>query len=380
MQLNLVFTAAFVILTAAIALLAATLPACKARAWFPLALGSAALVVAGQNMPALWAKTLLLTCAEVAAVGLVWCQGTLRARQAATTFLVMVLAGGLLTTAITLFAPAPPATASAAALLAALFLVGWALKLALAPFYFWLPAVAEVAAPLSTALIVAVIDIAAFLELVHVSESLPWLIEAARPLWLAVALISMFGGAFLALAQRDVKRMLAFSTIDDMGYLLLGALLLPSTGMAGALIGALAHGIFKALLFGAVAVAEGGLGRPLTLDAAGLLSRFPVAGAAFIAGSLGMLGVPPLLGFAGRWRLYLSAAEGGSAALILAMMAATGLALCYYVRGIHRVWLGPGDAPVTRPEPRLAQAVLLALITLGLVLGLAPGWLIGWGA
>ena len=136
-----------------------------------------------------------------------------------------------------------------------------------------------------------------------------WVFSNHQGVWLTVALLSMFGGALLALGQTNIRRMLAFSTIDDMGYLLLGVVVGSEAGVTGALLGALAHSIFKVLLFGSVGVAEYRLGHSLTLADRGLASRFPVSSAAFIAGALGMIGVPPLIGFAGRWRLYLSGVE-----------------------------------------------------------------------
>ena len=90
-----------------------------------------------------------------------------------------------------------------------------------------------------------------------------------------------------------------------------------------------------------------------------------------------MVGVPPLIGFAGRWRLYLSSVSLGGVWLGLALVVATVLALFYYVRAIHRVWMGPADGmQATEPEPRLAGWVLAALVAAALLLGLFPAWLL----
>jgi multicomponent Na+:H+ antiporter subunit D len=126
-----------------------------------------------------------------------------------------------------------------------------------------------------------------------------------------------------------------------------------------------------------VGAAEYRLGHPLTLDDHGLAKRFPLSAAAFIVGALGMIGVPPLIGFAGRWRLYLSGVTLGGVWLGLALAAATVLALFYYVRAIHRVWMGPADGmQSTEPEPRLAGGVLAVLAIAAVVLGLFPAWLL----
>jgi multicomponent Na+:H+ antiporter subunit D len=257
-------------------------------------------------------------------------------------------------------------------------IIGFAVKLALAPFYFWLPRVTGASGVVTSALIIGALGMAELGELSHLRASAPWVFTDYAGVWLALALFSMFAGALLALAQQDLKRMLAFSTIDDMGYLLLGVLVGSQLSLAGAVLGGASHALFKALMFGAVGVAEQGLGRPVTLDARGLAARFPISAVVFIGAALGILGVPPLFGFAGRWRLYLAGVESGGPLLGAAMAAATGLALLYYVRAIHTVWLGaPADTGETRPEaapaePRLAVAALGLLALAALVLGFFP--------
>ena len=142
---------------------------------------------------------------------------------------------------------------------------------------------------MTSALIISVVDIAAFAELVQLRVASPWIFTDYGIVWMVIALASMFGGALLALAQKDIKRMLAFSTIDDMGYLLLGVVAGGAVGLSGAWLGALSHSLFKVILFGAVGVAEKGTGKPVTLSTHGLAARYPVAAAAFIAGALGII-------------------------------------------------------------------------------------------
>jgi multicomponent Na+:H+ antiporter subunit D len=171
--------------------------------------------------------------------------------------------------------------------------------------------------------------------------------------------------------------MLAFSSTEDMGYLLLGLVTGPGVGLSGALLGAMSHAGLKMLLFGAVAVAEARDHRVVTLDSRGLGARYPVSAAAFIVGALGMIGVPPTFGFVGRWRLYLAGAEYGGWWLLLGMMLTTSLALLYYARATHRIWLGPPAELERGGEPRLATAVLLILVGLVVLLGMFPVWLTG---
>jgi multicomponent Na+:H+ antiporter subunit D len=108
-----------------------------------------------------------------------------------------------------------------------------------------------------------------------------------------------------------------------------------------------------------------------------------MSGVAFIVGALGVIGVPPTFGFAGRWRLYLAGAEFGGVTLVLTMVLATGVALLYYARAIHRVWLGAGAEAVVPREPRLVT-LTLSIVMIGVIMmGVFPGaiiWQFPWVA
>ncbi len=374
-----VFCGTFLILMIGIVLYAMAVPQ-GGRRWWGLTVLLGALVVAGLAVGEGMVRIVLLDAAAFAAVALVWIQDSAKARAAARTYLVlMVIAVAFLGAGMYLVengaVPAYPLDKVAVGLL----IVGFGLKLALVPFYFWLPNLAEHSKPMTTALVVSVVDIAAFTELAHLRESAPWVFTGYATLWLALALLSMFGGALAALAQKNIKRMLAFSTIDDMGYLTLGVLVGPGVGLSGAILAALSHAFFKVILFGAVGIAESQCGHDLTLADHGMATHYPISSAMFIAGALGMIGVPPLFGFIGRWRLYLAGVQTGGVVLVLTMALATALALLYYVRAIHRVWFGKAEAGLEwGKEPGLAAGVLIVLVILMLALGLFPGWLTGW--
>ena len=371
------FFGLFLLLFAAVALFAKAFPQGDRRWWALVAL-LAVFITAGMLLRDGWARRLLLDAGAFVAAAMVWSRGTPEAARAGRTYLrllivsLVCLTGGMLL--IHEGATPPPYPWSRMAV--GLLVIGFGLKLAVVPFYFWLPGVAATAAPMTTVLIVSAVDVAAFSELAHLRVAAPWIFADCRTLWLAIALASMFGGALLALAQRDLKRMLAFSTIDDMGYLLLGVAAGPGIGLSGALAGAIGHALSKLLLFGAVGMAEARLGQPLTLESRGQAARCPVSAAAFIIGALGIIGVPPTFGFVGRWRLYLAGAESGGAALVLAMSVATGVALLYYARAIHRVWLGAAVEEAVPREPRLATIALSVLIIAVITLGMFPGAII----
>lgn len=352
------------------------------RRWWIAFVVLVGLLIAAFQIESGLIRTLLLDTAVFAAIALVWVGPNSQGKQAARLYLIMALAAMICVTIASILtgelfgAESTRSVYPLDSLVVALLLVGFALKLAFLPLYFWLPNVAFSSSPMTTALIVATLDIAEFSELLTLRTHLPWVFDEHFGLWLTIALLSMFGGALLALAQRDLKRMLAFSTIDDMGYLLIGILAGTQIGLVGALLGAFSHAIFKFILFGAVGVAEQGRGKAITLSDRGLAARYPLSGAAFILAALGFLGVPPLFGFLGRWRLYLSGLQIGGLTLGIAMAAATALALFYYVRAIHLVWLGEPSDEKNSEEPKQAAGVLIALVILALLLGLFPSLLI----
>jgi multicomponent Na+:H+ antiporter subunit D len=375
---NIIFCSAFAALAVAIFLYARFIPQGDGK-WWALAGLVVALTLAGSISGAGLVGTLLIDAAAFAVAALIFVDQNPDTHRAAQVYLAVVLIAVVcLIAGERLAGDASNAPAAPIAqIVTCLLVAGFTLKLALVPLYFWLPSIAENAAPMSVALVVSVVDIAAFNELAHFRQSMPWIFTNHQGVWLLIALLSMFGGALLALGQKNIRRMLAFSTIDDMGYLLLGVLYGNEIGLTGALLGALAHAIFKVVLFGAVGVAENGLKRPLTLDEHGLAGRFPKAGAAFIAASLGMIGVPPFIGFAGRWRLYLSGVELGGIWLGMAMALATVIALFYYVRAIHRVWMGSNNSLAETPAESVGAAtILIILVVAAIVLGLVPAWLL----
>ena len=328
-------------------------------------------------------RTVLLDAAGLLMAGFVWTQNS----RAGKLFFAATLMGSILVAAGMalggLFgADAIQPEGTTLRLVIGLILLGFAFKLAVIPFSFWLAPLAESTSSMTAVLVISVLDMAEFGELAMLRAEAPWIISEVQVVWIILALISMFGGALLALGQTNLKRMLAFSTIDDIGYLILGLVVGTAGGILGALIGALSHALCKFLLFGAVGVAESDLKHAVTLDDRGLGARRPVAAAAFIAGSLGMIGIPPMMGFLGRWRLYLGGIEVGGVWLGIAMAAATALALLYYVRAIHRVWLGKPSDTVAVPEVQnLAWVMVLfvVVIVIMLAVGLFPAVVPGMG-
>jgi hydrogenase-4 component B len=281
-------------------------------------------------------------------------------------------------------------------------LVGMGTKAGLMPVHSWLPRAHPIApAPVSALMSGVMIKVAVY-GLVRVLVD--WL--GVLPLWfgvlvLALGGLSAVGGVIYALFQHELKRLLAFHSIENIGIIVLGlgaCLVLRARGsetwaaiaLAAALLHTLNHAVFKALLFLGAGAFERAAG-PLDLDRlGGLLRRLPWTGGAFLVGSLAIAGLPPLNGFASEWLtlqglLHVSApgrlGDGLAGALALAALAATAaLAVLCFVKVVGLVLLGP---PRTEPAaaadevaPQMRGAVVM-LAGACVLLGLAPGLLLG---
>jgi multicomponent K+:H+ antiporter subunit A len=258
----------------------------------------------------------------------------------------------------------------------ALLLTSVCAKLAAVPLFFWLLSLADELPTLVLGIIIAVVDMAAFGEFRISARSLPGLFLNMGVLLGAAAATSLIA-ALLMLTQRSLKRLLVLSTIEDVGFLLLGVFSLNFLGYNGALFAASTHALAKALLFICLSgpEADGALdGEPR-----GLAARYPVAAFGFLFGMLAMLGIPPTMGFLGRWRLYETALQINpwlAAVFILSSI----FALIAYVLALTRIWWGPPRAPdppdpATQParkEPFLLQGTIIALTVLLLAAGIWP--------
>jgi hydrogenase-4 component B len=280
-------------------------------------------------------------------------------------------------------------------------LVGFGTKAGLMPLHAWLPRAHPVAPSHLSALMSGVMIKVAIYGLVRVLFE--WAPAPGRGIGLALlalGALSALGGVLYALVQHDLKRLLAFHSIENVGIIALGlgaSLVLAGEGradwaalaFAAALLHTLNHAVFKALLFLAAGAFERAAG---TLDIdrmGGLLRRMPWTGGAFLVGCAAIAGLPPLNGFASEWltlrallQLGLSGglATGLAGALALAALAATAaLALLCFAKVVGLVLLGAPRAPrvaearEVAPSMRAATAALAAGCVL---LGLGPGLLV----
>lgn len=279
-------------------------------------------------------------------------------------------------------------------------LVGMGTKAGAMPFHSWLPRAHPIApAPVSALMSGVMIKIAVY-ALIRVLVDL----LGVLPLWigvlvLALGALSALGGVVYAIFQHELKRLLAFHSIENIGIILLGlgaCLVLRARGaemwaafaLAAALLHTLNHALFKSLLFlgaGSFERATGGL----QLDRLGaLLRRMPWTGGAFLLGAMAIAGLPPLNGFASEWLTlqallhvpaYGGVGDGLAGALALAALAATAaLAVFCFVKVVGLVLLGPPRRSAVAEAHEVEPAMRVAVVALAgacLLLGLVPGLL-----
>jgi multicomponent Na+:H+ antiporter subunit A len=358
-QIPLLLIAACAVAALALALVAL---AGSQRARVPVMILAGASAVSGLLMPQPWPRLALLEFAALLTVVLVW--QTARTTGAKYAYLAVVLISGASSAGAELLA-APQYQPWARALL----LTGVCVKLAAIPMFFWLLRIADEVPAVVLGVIIAVVDMAAFGEFVLSAHANPGILTPSSLLLGGAALTSLLA-SLVMLAERDLKRLLVLSTAEDVGFLLMGLATFSTLGTEGALIAASTHALAKALLFACLAAPEAA--GELKGEPKALATRYPVSAFGFLFGMLAMLGVPPLMGFLGRWRLYESAAQI-SLPLLAVFILSSIFALIAYTLALTRSWWGPPDSS-SPPAKRLPWLIRSAIVILVALLVAAGAW------
>ena len=269
----------------------------------------------------------------------------------------------------------------------ALLVAGAGVKAALVPLHGWLPQAMVAPAPVSALLhAVAVVKAGAF-GIVRVVYDV-FGIEFAQELGLlaplaAVAAVTILYGSLRALTQDDLKRRLAYSTVSQVSYIVLGVALFGPLGSIGGLVHLVHQGVMKITLFFCAGNYAETLGVHKVSEMDGVGRRMPWTTAAFTVGALGMIGVPPVAGFVSKWYLGLGALDAGMAWVLAVLMASSLLNAAYFLPILRRAWFG--EPPSRWPDEHIAvrrgwetSGALLLPATLAAAASLAMG--IGAGA
>jgi NADH-quinone oxidoreductase subunit N len=272
--------------------------------------------------------------------------------------------------------------------------IGFGFKVAAVPFHFWAPDVYQGAPTPSAALIASGSKVASFFVLARlmikgfaaVAGSGAW--QDYAPGWVPVLAVlsaaSMVLGNLAAIAQVNVKRLLAYSAIAHAGYALLGLLANDGQGLSSLVYYAVTYGLTVAGAFGVVMVVEAKTGGARLEDFAGLGRREPVLSLCMMVFMLSLAGIPPLAGFFGKFYLFAAVAGGakdlGLLWLVFLAVAMSAVSLYYYLKVLKQIFVvaAPEEGLEGQSPASDRSRVLLGLLALAVLgLGCAPDLLVG---
>lgn len=268
----------------------------------------------------------------------------------------------------------------------AMFVVGFGVKAALIPLHGWLPQAMAAPAPVSALLhAVAVVKAGAFgiLRLVFDVFGLDRVaaLGIGTPLAL-VASATILWGSLQALRQTEIKKRLAYSTVSQVSYIILGVALGGPYAVIGGFVHLVHQGLMKITLFFCAGAfdQQAGITRIDSLN--GIGARMPWTAACFSIGAIGMVGLPPTAGFVTKIYLGVGALQSGAPWAVAVLVASTLLNAAYFLPLVYRIWFieAPPEArPVEAPAMLIGPAVVTALASLSAGVlagaGISPlGW------
>ncbi len=268
-------------------------------------------------------------------------------------------------------------------LLLGALLLGFGIKMPLFPFHTWLPdAHVEASTPISVLLAGVLLKLATYGILRFCVGLFPDAWQVAAP-WLAGwAIISVLYGALMAIAQKDMKKMVAYSSVSHMGYILLAAAANTPLSFSAAMIQMVSHGLISAALFLSVGVVYKKAGTRDITVLEGLLNPergMPVIGSLMILGVMASAGIPGMVGFVAEFLIFRSTFPVFPIPTLLCMIG-TGLTAVYYLLLINKAFFGRLSPQVQDLEAvtwreRYPAMILTAAIIL---FGFVPGWITRW--
>jgi NADH-quinone oxidoreductase subunit N len=266
-----------------------------------------------------------------------------------------------------------------------LVIVGLGFKIAIVPFHQWVPDVYTGAPTNVTAFMAAATKTVAFAALIRVlagafgAQSVLWVPIIT---WLAVATMTVAN--LVALAQTNIKRLLAFSSIAHAGYLLIALVCIPTLGVKAILFYLTAYAFMTVGAFGVAAAVGGGdlaaeSGYDFITSWAGLGSRRPFLAAAMTVFLLSMAGIPPTGGFFGKYLIFQAAVQSQQWMLAIVGSLNAVIAAYYYLSVILTMWFKEPDGELAAPAPLPPSLAFVLSIAIAAIvyLGIAPGTVLG---
>jgi NADH-quinone oxidoreductase subunit N len=286
----------------------------------------------------------------------------------------------LISTVVQHFATQPTLLSSIAILL---FVAGFGFKMSIVPFHMWIPDAYEGAPTTISTLLAAATKKAGFIAAIRVVLAISTLyvitqnsIFTVANIFAVLALLTMTLGNVAALTQKSMTRLLAYSSIAQAGYILIGFVpfaynpqsAAATLGMTGALFQIINHAIMKGVAFLAAGLVLFELKRGDLGAYSGLSKRMPITAFTIAVSFLALAGVPPLNGFWGKLLLFLSVANGPFAWLALAGILNSALSIGYYGIVIKRMYMDDPESSEKAAEP--LWCVLVFAVSVGLIVGI----------
>jgi multicomponent Na+:H+ antiporter subunit D len=254
-----------------------------------------------------------------------------------------------------------------------LFIIGFGLKAALVPFHSWLPdAHPSAPAPISAMLSGVLIKVLGVYGFIRVFYNIIGITPIVSNIILVLAGISMIIGVLLQLGQNDIKRLLAYCSISQIGYVLLGFGLGTPLGIIGGFFHLINHAVFKSSLFLSSGAIEYATGTRDINKLGGLMKKMPWTSISWYIGSFTASGVPPFAGFWSKLILIIAAIQAGSYILASIATITAILTLASFIRTQRRILLGPLPEALKniREVPAAMKTSLAILSLLCIFLGL----------
>src|SRR5438067_4034306 len=255
------------------------------------------------------------------------------------------------------------------------FFLGFAIKVPMFPFHTWLPD-AHVEAPTAGSIILAAI-LLKMGTYGFVRFALPILPDGTRQWLWPIAILSLIGiiyGALVSLVQKDMKKLVAYSSVSHLGFVMLGMFALNPMGLKGSVLQMINHGISTGALFLLVGIVYERRHTRLISEYGGLAKQMPMYATLFLIAALSSMGLPALNGFIGEFTILLGAANRS---IVWASFAAVGIVLgaAYLLWLYQRVFWGPLDNPANKTlldVNRRELGLLLSLVVIMVWMGIKP--------
>jgi multicomponent Na+:H+ antiporter subunit D len=263
----------------------------------------------------------------------------------------------------------------------AFLVVGISLKLALFPLHVWLPNAYAFAPTFATVFLAATATKVAVYILLRIYFSLFGVAISLTDLpvtemLLILSIVAMFMASIIAIYEDNIKRMLAFSSVAQIGYITLGIAIANKAGVTGSIVHLMNHAAMKAALFAAIGAVAYRIGTARLSELSGIGHKMPITMGLFVIAGLSIIGVPGTAGFISKWYLGVGAVEHGWWSVAFLIVASSVISVVYIGRIVEVAYFQPTNATTEQAsEPPISMLVsIVAFVVLTIYLGIDTTW------